>query len=139
MHPDQGRLLVIDMALGHGHLLMAERLVQKALRGPGPAPAALETCLGGLLDEMILFEAIGDEVADRADLEAVELGKGYEVVHPSHGAVLAHDLADHARRIEPGEPRYVDRGLGMAGADEEAAFLRDAREDVAGQIGRAHV
>src|SRR3546814_14245369 len=77
MHPDQGRLLGIDMALDQGHLLIAERLVQKALRGPGPAPAALETCLGGLLDEMILFEAIGDEVADRAALEAVVLGKGY--------------------------------------------------------------
>ena len=35
--------------------------------------------------------------------------------------------------IEPGEPRDVDRGLGMAGADQHAARTRDQREDVAGR------
>ena len=35
--------------------------------------------------------------------------------------------------IEPGEPRDVDRGLGMAGADQHAAGPRDQREDVAGR------
>ena len=34
--------------------------------------------------------------------------------------------------IQPGEPRDVDRGLGMAGADQHAARARDQREDVAG-------
>ena len=42
-----------------------------------------------------------------------------------------HDLADHARRVQPGEAGDVDRRLGMAGADEHAAVARDQREDVA--------
>src|SRR3546814_8500326 len=46
-------------------------------------------------------------------------------------AVLVHDLADHARRIEPGEPRDIDRGLGMPGAHQHPALARDQREDVA--------
>ena len=48
-------------------------------------------------------------------------------------AVLGHDLADHAGRVEAGEPGDVDRRLGMAGADEHAAVARDQREDVAGR------
>ena len=51
-------------------------------------------------------------------------------------AVLAHDLADHAARVEAGEPRDVDRGLGMAGADQHAAGPGDQREDVAGRDDR---
>ena len=34
--------------------------------------------------------------------------------------------------IEAGEPREVDRRLGLAGADEHAAVARAQREDVAG-------
>ena len=33
--------------------------------------------------------------------------------------------------IEPGEPRDVDRGFGMAGADQDAAGPRDQRKDMA--------
>ncbi len=33
--------------------------------------------------------------------------------------------------IEPGEPRDIDRGLGMAGAHQHAAVARHQREDVA--------
>src|SRR3546814_15598392 len=41
-------------------------------------------------------------------------------------------LADHAGRIEPGEPRDVDRRLGVAGANQNAAVDRDQRKDMAG-------
>jgi hypothetical protein len=88
---------------------------------------------------MVVAAAIGDQVADRADLEIVELGEGDEVVEPRHRPVVLHDLADHARGIEPREPRDVDRRLGMAGADQHAAVARDQREDVAGGDDRAPV
>ena len=35
--------------------------------------------------------------------------------------------------FKPGETGDVDRGLGMAGADQHAAVARDQREDVAGR------
>jgi hypothetical protein len=60
-------------------------------------------------------------------------GEGDEVRHPRHGAVVVHDLADHARGVEAGEAGEVDRGLGMAGADQRAAVPRHEGEDVAGR------
>ena len=56
-----------------------------------------------------------------------------EVVATGHRAVVVHDLADHAGRGEAGQPRQVDRGLGVAGALERAAVARHQREDVAGR------
>jgi hypothetical protein len=53
------------------------------------------------LDQMVMAAAIGDQVADRADLEAVAAGEGDEIVHPRHRAVVLHDLADHARGLSP--------------------------------------
>ena len=48
-----------------------------------------------------------------------------------HRAVVAHDLADHAGRVEAGEPREIDGGLGLAGALQHAARPRPERLDVA--------
>ncbi len=42
--------------------------------------------------------------------------KVMEVVATGHRAVVVHDLADHAGRGEAGEPRQVDRRLGVAGS-----------------------
>ncbi len=60
------------------------------------------------------------------------LRKGDEIGQPRHGAVVVHDLADHAGRVEPGKTRHVHRRLGMAGAHQHAAFSGQQREDVAG-------
>ncbi len=42
------------------------------------------------------------------------------------------DLAEDAGGLESGEAREVDRGFGMPGAAEHAAFLRPERKDMAG-------
>ena len=68
-----------------------------------------------------------------ADLEPVALRERDQVGQPRHGAVVVHDLADDACRIEPGEAGEIDGGLGMAGADQHAAVLGDQREHVAGR------
>ena len=54
------------------------------------------------------------------------LSEGDEIVEPRHRPVVVHDLADHAGGVEPGEPRDVDRRLGMTGANQHAAVARDA-------------
>ena len=123
----------VERPQDQGELLGAGRLVAEHLRRPFDPAAAGEARLGDARDHMVLFQPIGDEVADGADLEAVIAREAHQVVEPGHGPVLAHDLADHARRIEPGEPRDIDRRFGMAGADQHAAGARDQREDVAGR------
>ena len=80
---------------------------------------------------MVVAAAVGDQVGDGGDLQAVELGEGDQVRQPRHGAVVVHDLADHAGRIQPGEPRDIDRRLGMAGAHQHAAVAGGKRKDVA--------
>jgi hypothetical protein len=77
--------------------------------------------------------AIGDQVGDGADLQAVQLGEGDQIGHPRHRAVVVHDLADHAGGGQAGHAADVDRRLGMARADQHAAVARDQREDVAGR------
>ncbi len=47
-------------------------------------------------------------------------------------AVVVHDFADDAGGGEAGEAREVDGGLGLAGADQDAAAAGAQREDVAG-------
>ena len=92
---------------------------------------AVDRGLGNDLDQMIVAKPVGDEIGDGGDLEPVTLGEGDEVGQPRHGAVVVHDLADHAGGIKSGKPRDVDGGLGMSGADKHAAILGDQREDVA--------
>ena len=58
--------------------------------------------------------------------------KADQVGQPRHGAVVVHDLADHAGGIKPGETREIDRRFGMPGADQHAAFLGEQREHVTG-------
>ena len=57
---------------------------------------------------------------------------------PRHRAVGIEDLADHPGRIEPGEPRQIHTGLGLAHPLEHAAGPGPERKDVArtAQIGR---
>src|SRR5690606_4206043 len=59
-------------------------------------------------DDAVLAQAVGDEIGDGADLEPVQLGEPDEVGQPRHGAVIVHDLADHAGGVEPGQPGQVD-------------------------------
>ena len=63
---------------------------------------------------MIVTEPVGDQIGDGRDLQTVALGKRHQI-GPRHGAIVIHDLANHAGRIESGEPREIDGGFGVAG------------------------
>ena len=49
---------------------------------------------------------------------------------PRHRAVRVGDLTDDADRLLAGGAAEIDRGLGLAGADEDATLPRAEREDV---------
>ena len=55
-----------------------------------------------------------------------------QVGHSRHRPVVVHHLADDACGVEPCEAREVDRGLGLAGALQDAARAGAQREDVTG-------
>ena len=82
------------------------------------------------LDEAVVLAPVGDQIGDRDHLQAVPLAVRDEVGNARHRPVLVHDLADHAGRIEPGEPREVDGRLGLTGPLEDAAGLGLEREHV---------
>ena len=51
---------------------------------------------------------------------------------PGHGAVVVHHLGQHPGLRQPGQPGQVDRGLGVPGPAQHAAFGVAEREHVAG-------
>src|SRR5262249_20405801 len=85
--------------LGHRHLVDVDHAPEVA------AVDAFERRLAKSPHDRIVAPAIGDQVGDGADLEPVTLGETDEVVATGHGPVVVHDLADHARRRDPGQPR----------------------------------
>src|SRR5262249_14863167 len=122
-----------DIALDQRDVLGMGHAVDVDVHAELAAPAALEIALKRALDDAVVTAAIGNQVGDRADLQAVTLGKGNQIVTPRHRAVIVHYFADHARRIEAGEARDVDGRLGMTGAYEHAAATRYQREDMSGR------
>ena len=82
---------------------------------------------------MIIAHPIGNKIADRSHFQAMQPRKTEEVVHPRHCAVIFHNLADHARRIKPRQPRHIDCRFGMSRADKNATVARDQWKDVAGR------
>ena len=96
------------------------------------AVAGLDAGLAGADDVALVAQAVADELGDGENLEAVLAAEGDEVGDAGHFAVVAHDFADDAGGGEAGEAGQIDGGLGLAGADQNAAAARAQREDVAG-------
>ena len=63
------------------------------------------------LDQPLGPHAVLDQVRDRDHQQSVLLGELRQLRHPRHGAVLVHDFADDARRVEPGDAREIDGRL----------------------------
>src|SRR4051794_2631293 len=80
---------------------------------------------------MILLQPIGDEVADCANLETVSPSEVHQIIEAGHAAVVAHDLAYYSARVETRQPRNIDRGFGVPGANKHATGLGDQRKDMA--------
>ena len=131
MHPHEHVGLAGDVALDQGDVLRAvdQRLVADR---PELAEARGHLHDGHPAHELLGAPPVADEVGHGDHLDAVPPAVADQVGHSRHGAVVVHDLADHGRRLQAGEAREVDAGLGLAGALEHAARRRDEREDVAG-------
>ena len=74
---------------------------------------------------------VADQIGDRDHQQAVLARELRQLGHARHRAVLVHDLADDARRLQAGDARQIDRRLGVAGAHQHAAVARAQRKHVA--------
>ena len=79
------------------------------------------------------FQTVADDVSDRRNLDVVLGGEFFQVRHAGHGAVVAHDLADHGRRFEARQAGQVHAALGLAGARQHAPGFGPERKDMAGR------
>src|SRR5712692_4445655 len=61
-----------------------------------------QLCGGHALYHRLCTHPIGNQVGDGDEWNVMSPRKTTELWHPSHGAVLVHDLADHAGRMEAG-------------------------------------
>ena len=80
----------------------------------------------------LVAHAVLDQIGDRDHEQLVPACEPSQLRHPSHGAVVVHDLADDADGMETGNPRQIDRGFGLAGSHQHAAVPRPQRKHVAG-------
>ncbi|ESQ02624.1 GTP cyclohydrolase/3,4-dihydroxy-2-butanone 4-phosphate synthase bi-functional protein [Streptomyces sp. PVA_94-07] len=131
VEPHQDVLAVAEVAVDEGDVLDAvDRgavTVGGEVAGGGGQPD------GGLAaDGRLAAAAVGDQVLDGDDRQAVLAGEGDQFGQAQHGAVLARDLHDGPGGAQSGEPGEVDGGLGVAGPDQDSAGLGAQREDVAG-------
>src|SRR4029453_17488509 len=110
-----------ERAVHQHQLLFAARLVAEDLRLPLLAADRDKRAGRNTLDQMVLFQPISDEVSNGADLEAVRSREIHQIVEARHGAVFAHDLADHSAGIEAGESGDVYCRLRMTGSHEDSA------------------
>ena len=111
------------MRLAHGLVAVGDQ-VQLTHHG-------LHLVLTDALDHRFVGAAIGDQVGDGADLQAMLASKLDQVRQARHGAVFLHDLADHGGRREARQCPQVTAGLGVAGACQHATGTRHDGEDVA--------
>ena len=131
VHPHQDVLAPLHVALHEGDVLQAVDLVLErddlelaVLRGHGGLRHAPH--------EPLVGQAIGHDLGDGDELDRVLGGEPLQLGAPGHGAVLVHDLTDHARRGQSGQAGQVDGSLGLPHAAQDAPRDRPEREHVPG-------
>ena len=140
MEPHRDDLRGVDIAVDEGE-------VAKAVEGRGVgdhpqlADCAPRIELADPFNEVFALLAPCDQIRNRNPCETVLPGKGVDLWPLHNRAVVVRELADHPDLRQAGERAEVDRGLGMTGAHQHAAFSSDERKDVTGadEVLGAHV
>ena len=131
VHPDQYVVAVAEVAGDQRDVFDAVLGVAVAVGGE-VAVGGGQPGLGLAAHGRLALPAVGDQVLDGDDRQAVLAGEQHQFRQPRHGAVLVGDLADGRGRAQAGEPGEVDARLGVAVAGQHAAGAGPQREDVAG-------
>ena len=136
----QYALAVADLAIDEGHVMHAveRRHIGIAVERPDLGG---DMEFGDPLHQLVAVLPVGDQLGNRNLRELVLAREGGDVRSAHHGAVVFHQLGQHADRSKAGEPAKIDAGFGMARAHQHAALARHQWEHVAGahEVGRAAV
>ena len=137
MHADEHVLAVADVAAHQRDVRFAVELIVEGEDAEG-AVLGGQRGRGHALHQPLGLHPVLNEVGDRDHQQAVLPRELRQLRHARHRAVLVHDFADDAGRIEAGHARQIDGGFGLPRAHEHAAVARAQREHVPGsrEIGR---
>ena len=83
-------------------------------------------------DQLLAVGAVGDEVLDRAELEAVLLPETQQLRDAGHRAVVVDDFRQDPGGTQTGEAGEIDGGLGVSGPAQDSAGAVAERENMAG-------
>src|SRR5215470_1426619 len=138
VHAYENGLVGAHVALDEGH---GEAIVHRGLIGDAGEVAVVGGKLGGRGPpyELLLVDAVLDQVLDGDAQEPVALREGEEIGHPRHPPFVVEHLADHSGGSAPGEAGQVDGGLRMPRPAQDAAGHGAEGKDVArtGEVVRA--
>ena len=131
VHAHQHVFALAQVSLDQRHVGLA---IEKALVGDDAELPVFggQRRRGRAPDERLGPHPVLDQIGDRDHQQLVLPGEPRQLRHARHRAVLVHDFADDAGRIETGNPREIDRRLGLPGPHQHAAVARLEREDMAG-------
>ncbi len=140
VHTHHHVLPVADLPLDERHVGLA---VDHALEGDDPEIPMLgwQCRRRDAMNQRLGSHPVLDEIRDRDHQQLVLLRELRQLRHARHRAVVVHDFADDAGRIQTGDAREIDGRLRLSSADEHAASAGLEREHVAGprEVRRARV
>ncbi len=96
MGPHQHRRIGADVTFGQDNVVGPGDLIRDNPHIPFPAIGRSHCAAVAFHQQIVMLVAIGDQVADRADLEAVCSANFHQVRQAGHSAVFFHDFANHA-------------------------------------------
>ena len=129
VQPHQDTGAGADLAPHQGHVLDRVHRAAVADRQELPVPGR-QPGLRDPLHERLGTSAVGDQVRDRHQRQAVLVGEPAQLGQPGHRPVVVDHLGDDARGGQPGQPGQVHRRLGVPGPAQDAAVDGAQREDV---------
>src|SRR5581483_3395563 len=121
--------VLFDVALGEGNVRLAIHFAFISDHAEFAEPGGHQR-LAYAADVALVLHAVANQFGDRQHLQPMVLTELHQVRHARHGAVVVHDLADHAGGGKAGEPSQVHGGFGLASAHQHTTAASAQREYV---------
>src|SRR5437868_1452247 len=130
VHSHQHAGIRADIAVDEGDVLVGIDVVSVTHHAPG-AHLGGKTRFSNAVNEPLRLQAVGDDLSDGDESEAVLLRELFQLRPARARAVLVQDFANHSGRLQSGESCQIDRRLGVPDALENPAVARAQRRNVA--------
>src|SRR5690349_10880136 len=126
MHAYEDAVVGTDLAEHEGDMLVLVDVVAIADDAP-VSKLRRQPGFGNAMDEALCLQPVRDDLCDGDEGETVFLRELLQLGPTSARSILAEDLADHARRTEPGQTREVNRCFGVPDPLQHTTVARAKR------------